>query len=215
MNGPGTLRGRITARIEAGPSRAVWTANDFADLAARDAVDKALQRLVNTGVMTRLDRGLYYRQMLNTLTGRGNPPDSAAVIDAVARRDRIRVLVDGLTAANDLGFTNAVPAKITVHVDARLRPIRLGELEIRFRPTAASKLFWASRPAMRLVQALHWVRDLLQDPAEAERIRERVRRLLKDEAVRNDLASGFSALPGWMQALVRPVLEAQISGDAA
>jgi len=31
------------------------------------------------------------------------PQINRAVIDAVARRDRARILVDGMTAANDLG----------------------------------------------------------------------------------------------------------------
>jgi hypothetical protein len=39
-------------------------------------------------------------------------PDQAAVIDAVARRDQTRIVVDGLTAANDLGLTTAVPARV-------------------------------------------------------------------------------------------------------
>jgi hypothetical protein len=34
------------------------------------------------------------------------------------------MLVDGLTAANDLGLSDAVPAKVVVHTDARLRPAK-------------------------------------------------------------------------------------------
>lgn len=37
---------------------------------------------------------------------------SRSVIDAVGRRDQTRMLVGGMTAANDLGMTDAVPAKI-------------------------------------------------------------------------------------------------------
>ena len=48
-----------------------------------------------------------------------------------------------MTAANDLGLTDAVPAKVVVHTDARRRAIKLGNVTITFRPTAASKLFWA------------------------------------------------------------------------
>ena len=60
-----------------------------------------------------------------------------------------------MTAANDLGFTTAVPARIEVLVDARLKPIKLGKQEIQFKPAAPSRLYWAGRPAMRVVQALH------------------------------------------------------------
>jgi hypothetical protein len=206
----GDLKSLIQARLAAAGPRAVWTPADFLDLGGRDAVDKTLQRLAATGDLRRIDRGLYDRPTLNSLTRQPSPPDPRSVIDAVARRDQIRVLVDGMTAANDLGLTDAVPAKIIVHADARLRPIRLGNLEITFRPTAASKLYWAGRPAMRVVQALHWLRDLLAGSDDEDQLRWRLQRLLADSingrALRDDLADGFSTLPAWMQALLKPML---------
>lgn len=210
MTFPSDLSGQVRNRIDGGPPRTVWTPADFLDLGSRPAVDKALQRLAKRDELRRIDRGLYDRPAYNRLTRQPNPADPRAVIDAIARRDQIRVLVDGLTAANDLGFTNAVPAKIEVHADARLRPIRLGDLEIRFRPTAASKLYWAGRPAMRLVQALHWLRDIIEAEGGAAPIRRRLQRLLDDPqegpALRADLADGLATLPAWMQAFLRPLL---------
>lgn len=214
------LTTKLDARIAQGASRRVWTPSDFLDLGGRDAVDKALQRKVARGLLRRIDRGLYDQPKRNSLTQAQSPADARAVIDAVARRDQIRVLVDGMTAANDLGFTNAVPAKIVVHADARLRPIRLGAMDITFRPTAASKLYWAGRPAMRLVQALHWVRDTLgHDDNGIDRYDQRLRALLADPAqgpaLRADLASGFNALPAWMQDLLRPSLAQDLAPQPA
>ncbi|VFU10182.1 conserved protein of unknown function [Methylocella tundrae] len=162
MNGDSPdLKTAMLKRIRADAPRKVWTPSDFVDLASRDAVDKALQRLAKAETLRRIDRGLYDQPSFNKLTQKPNPPDPRSVIDAVARRDQTRMLVDGMTAANDLGLTDAVPAKIVVHTDARRRAIKLGNVTITFRPTAPSKLFWAGRPAMRVVQALHWLRDLL------------------------------------------------------
>ncbi len=213
------LGGRVLERIAAAPPRTVWTPADFLDLGSREAVDKTLQRLVKAQALRRIDRGLYDRPTFNRLTQALNPADPRGVIDAVARRDQIRVLVDGLTAANDLGFTNAVPAKIVVHADGRLRPIRLGSLEITFRPTAASKLYWANRPAMRVVQALHWLRDVIDRSGEGERIRRRLQRLLDDPSdgarLRDDLVDGLSTLPAWMQAFLRPLLAPPAPGGPA
>jgi hypothetical protein len=48
------------------------------------------------------------------------------------RPDQSRVVIDGLTAANDLGLTTAAPARITVLTDARLRSIQLGNSSSRF-----------------------------------------------------------------------------------
>jgi hypothetical protein len=204
----------ILSRIQKAGPPSVWTPSDFLDLASRDVVDKTLQRLALTGALRRIDRGLYDQPISNRLTGQPNAPDPRAVIDAVARRDNIRVLVDGLTAANDLGLTNAVPAKIIVHVDARLKPIRLGKLEILFKPTAASKLFWAGRPAMRVVQALHWLRDIDTLDTRSDLI-DKLDDLLnhdpKGKELRRDLLDGLKALPFWMQDLLRPLLMPEAS----
>lgn len=212
------LNRTIDDRIAAAPQRHVWTPTDFLDLGGRDAVDKALQRRVGQGGLRRIDRGLYDRPGLNSLTRQLSAPDPTAVIDAVARRDQIRLLVDGMTAANDLGFTNAVPAKITVHTDARLRPIQLGQMTIAFKPTAPSKLTWAGRPAMRLVQALHWMRDTLDHDDGLRATADRVAQILAHPShgpiLRADLAKSFSALPAWMQDMLRPHLADRLTTSA-
>jgi hypothetical protein len=205
------LKAAVMQRIDARAPKAVWTPADFLDLGSRDAVDKTLQRLVKSDALRRIDRGLYDKPGRNSLTQQNTPPDPREVIDAITRRDQIRVLVDGMTAANDLGLTNAVPAKIVVHTDARLKMIKLGQLTISFRLTAASKLYWAGRPAMRIVQALHWLRDTMgSDPQDDDLVRRRLATLLTDpdqgKLLRDDLADGLLALPAWMQAFLKPML---------
>jgi hypothetical protein len=200
------LRSQIQNRIATQPGT-VWTPIDFLDLGPRAAVDKALQRLAHAGDVSRIDRGLYFRPRKSALTGKPSHPDQKVVIDAIARRDQTRVVVDGLTAANDLGFTTAVPARVVVLTDARLRPIHLGNQQIQFKTVAPSRLYWAGRPAMRIVQALYWLQDLLQSDPNA--ITTRLTALLNDPrngaAIRNDLRQGIHTLPTWMQQIVRPL----------
>lgn len=209
------LKTTILARIETGARRGVWTPPDFLDLGARDTVDKTLQRLTHAGRLRRVDRGLYDMPSFNSLTQKNNPPDPREVIEAIARRDQIRVLVDGMTAANDLGLTNAVPAKIVVHTDARLKSISLGQLGITFKPTAASKLYWAGRPAMRIVQALHWLRDTMGQVDDDAILTRRLNAILHDPddgpTLRADLLEGLSTLPTWMQNMLRPILKEQVN----
>ncbi len=214
---PSNLKTQITDRIQATPD-AVWTPVDFLDLGSREAVDKTLQRLTLASHLRRLDRGLYDKPRHNRLTGQMSVPDYCQVIQAVARRDQTRMLVDGMTAANDLGLSDAVPGRIVVHTDARLRPIKLGKQTIAFRSTAPSKLFWADRPGMRVVQALHWLRDALSDPNDRRRILRRLRAILanKDQGpvIAADLATGLPTLPAWMQAFVRELVASDASDDA-
>src|SRR5580700_2576695 len=202
------LKGAILDRIRRNKSILVWTPNDLLDLGTRSAVDKALQRLALSGDLRRIDRGIYDVPRVNALTGKPSTPNYTAIIDAVTRREKARFLPDGMTAANQLGLTDAVPAKVTVHTDARLRPIRLDKLVIDFKLTAPSRLYWAGRPAMRIVQALHWLRDLL--PTDDNSILKRIRKILEDprqgKAIRDDLRSGLDALPTWMRDLVSRLL---------
>lgn len=203
------IKSLVLDRIQSELDR-VWTPVDFVDLGSRAAVDKALQRLAVSGELRRIDRGLYDRPRMSSLTGRLVVPDYRAVIQAVARRDKARILIDGMTAANDLGLTTAVPARIEVLVDARLKPIQLGKQEIRFKAAAPSRLYWAGRPAMRVVQALYWLHGALADADERDRIADHLRRIFADAghglAIRDDLWSGLSALPIWMQEFVRDFL---------
>jgi len=206
----GDLRQLVLDRVGQRPPGQVWTPVDFLDLSSRDAVDKSLQRLAQAGQLRRIYRGLYDVPRINPLTKKPAVPDYRQIIDAVARRDQVRMLVDGLTAANDLGLTTAVPSHVVIHTDARRRSIQLDKLEIDFKHTAPSKLYWAGRPAMRVVQALHWLKDTL--PADRDRVVARLSSILKDakygKAIRDDLRQGISTLPAWMQAVVRDVLHA-------
>jgi Family of unknown function (DUF6088) len=206
---PSDIKTQIAGRIQATPD-AVWTPVDFLDLGSREVVDKSLQRLTRASKIRRIDRGLYDQPRPNPLTGQMSVPNYRRVIQAVARRDQTRMLVDGMTAANDLGLSDAVPGRVIVHTDARLRPVKLGKQTIAFRPTAPSKLFWADRPAMRVVQALHWLRGALADPDDQRRIMRRLRKILADkdqgQAIAADLAMGIQTLPAWMQTLVRALL---------
>ena len=215
---PDDLRTRMLTRID-GTAGTVWTPADFADLANRAAVDKTLQRFEAAGELRRIDRGLYDRPKTGALTGKPAVPDYRAVIRAVARRDNARFVVDGMTAANEIGLTTAVPARIEVLVDARLKSVKLGNQEIRFKSAAPSRLHWAGRPAMRVVQALYWLQDVLANPDERDRVKSRLRRLFADpahgQAILDDLRQGLPALPIWMQEFLRELIAPAKKAGAA
>jgi len=206
------IKSQVMRRIGDAHAFKVWTPVDFLDLGSRDAVDKALQRLAANGNLRRISRGLYDQPRINTLTRQNAVPDYHSVIEAVGRRDQVRLLIDGMSAANDLGLTHAVPGRVVVHTDGRLQPIQLGQLSIQFKLTAPSKLYWAGRPAMRIVQSLYWLRDVLKTNTEIDRdmILAKLTRILRDSqqgvAICDDLADGLHTVPAWMQRWIRELL---------
>ncbi len=198
---------RMTKRAPFG----VWTPLDFVDLGPRDAVDQALHRLTLAQTIRRITRGLYDKPGFNKLTGQPTNPDPREVVDTLARRDQARMLVDGITAANDIGLSDAVPARVVIHTDARLKPLYLGNLKIDFKKTAPSKLYWAGRPAMRVVQALYWLQDML--PGDGPRVKKRLASIFADPThgakIIDDLRVGLHTLPNWMQVFLRDLISVQ------
>jgi hypothetical protein len=140
------------------------------------------------------------------------------VIDAIGRKGKVRVLVDCITAANDLGLSDAVPARISVLTDGRLRPIQLGNLRIDFQYASPSRLYWAGRPAMRFVQALHWMRDMLSsdDGSLCKRLLKILNDPVNGSMLQDDLRQGWHALPDWMRVTIRDLLrDAERPNDSA
>ncbi len=122
------LKSKIAALVRSDGSNHVWVPADFSTLGSRDAIDKTLQRMVSGGELRRIDRGLYDRPVIDPLTKLPVSPDYRAVVDAIARRDQLRLLVDGSTAANDLGLCDIKPTRVTIHTDARRRAVKLDNL---------------------------------------------------------------------------------------
>ncbi|RUV57157.1 hypothetical protein EOA88_34920, partial [Mesorhizobium sp. M5C.F.Ca.IN.020.14.1.1] len=183
-----------------------------------NAVEKALQRLARRGDIRRPYRGLYDKPGVSKLTGKMVFPPRASFIDAIARRDKLRVLVDGMTAANDLGLTTAVPARSTIYADTYPRTIviqaSVGDpratkpviYKLDFKRISAKTAFWAGRPAMRVIQALAWFRDERSSlDAAVNGIVWHLSRDPNREKVAQDLRDNIHAVPAWMYPLVETI----------
>ena len=119
----------ITRRMAESASVSVWTPSDFLDLGSRAAIDQALSRLVASNVVRRIARGLYDIAQVNVVTGVPTTPSYVAVVNAIARRDKVRMVLD----AKNSDPMNTSDNRVVVLTKARLRPLKLGELTIEFR----------------------------------------------------------------------------------
>src|ERR1022692_3022590 len=199
------LKARILDRMSAQKPFLVWTPVDFLDLGARPGVDKALQRLAKSNAIRRIDRGVYDVPTVNRLTGRVTTPDDKR--SSTPSRGAIKF--EFSWTASRQQTSSALPMPLPPMSSFILMlgfvPSNWAKLTIAFKLTAPSRLYWAGRPAMRVVQALHWVRDLL--PTDQNRILKRLQSIISDPthgaAIRQDLAAGIHTLPTWMQDLVR------------
>lgn len=198
---------KIMERVAAHQNgRWVCSPKDFLDLGSRGAVDQALLCLANAGRLRRVGRGLYDMPRFSSVLKRAAPVDLEAVMRALARRDGIQIMPDGLVAANQLGLTNAVPAKASFVTDGHSRTLKIDGRTVRFRHAGPSVMQWAGRPAAPVVQALRW---LGPDAAADSRVISTLGSQLP-EHVKRDLVQNERNLPGWALPLARSITSGQI-----
>ncbi len=197
-----SIADKILNRVR-GHGRGKWvcTPKDFIDLGSRDAVDKALSRLVKQGSLRRVGRGLYDYPRTSKILQRPVPPNMNAVIDAIARRDNISILPDGIVAAHHLGLTNAVPAQHSYITNGESRTLKIGGRTLKLRHASQRLMAWQNRSGAPVVQALAW---LGKNVAEDKDVVDTLRNRLSPET-KQDLVDGIKLLPTWMIPVVRQV----------
>ncbi len=184
-----------------GHGRGAWvfSAKDFLDLGNRAAVDQSLSRLYRDGMLRRVGRGLYDWPRFSQVLGHPAPMDLDAAVAAIARRDNLRVMPDGLTAAHRLGLTNAVPAKVLYWTDGSTRAIPVGDRTIHLKHVRPGLIRWADHAAAALVSAMVWLGpSLATDSRVLDRLSQRL-----PLAVKQDLVNGMSTLPAWALPIAR------------
>ena len=188
------LADKIRKRIR-GHGRGNWvcSAKDFLDLGSRAAVDQALSRLHRRGILRRVRRGLYDWPRPSRALNRLAPINVPAAVAAMARRDGVRMMPNGIVAAHRLGLTNAVPAKAEYWTDGPTRTVQLGPRTVRLKHMRPNLMHWADRPAAPVVSALAWLGpSIAANPATVDQLRRQL-----PDSVKQDLIAGKAQLPTW------------------
>lgn len=174
---------------------------DFLDLGSREAVDLALHRLARKGTIRRLARGVYdyprEHPTLGLLT-----PSAETVAKALAGRDRTRLQPTGAYAANALGLSEQVPAKVVFLTDGPSRTVKIGPTTIQLRRTTPKNMAAAGRLSGLLIQAL---RELGEEHITTAR-REHLKRSIPADK-RRELVKDLPLAPAWMHPIFRELAE--------
>ncbi len=194
----------ILKRIRGSGRGSVFLPNQFTDLGERSAIDKALSRLAANGTIRRLARGVYDYPRTHPMMGELSPTIDA-VAKAIAGRDQIRLQPTGTYAANLLGLSEQVPAKVVFLTDGASRTVNVGAMKIQLRQTTPRNMATAGRLSGLLIQAL---RSIGKEHLTAGHIRQIKQRLPASE--RNALMRDLKLAPVWMQAVFRELTEDEV-----
>ncbi len=146
---------KILRRVKGKGPGAVFTAMDFADLGSRDALDQALARLARSASIRRVDRGVYDLPRTHPVMG---PmwPAADVVARAVAKQTGSQLKVSGAAAANALGLSTQISAKVEYLTDGPSRNVRVGNLAVRLKNAGlVDMLLPQTRAGMAIVALRH------------------------------------------------------------
>lgn len=175
----------------------VFVPTDFLDLGSREAVDVVLHRLVRKGTIRRLARGIYDFPKEHPVLGLLQPsPEKIA--EALVGRDYTRIQPTGAYAANILGLSEQVPAKVVFLTDGPSRMVKIGLTTIQLRRTTAKNMAMAGRLSGLLIQAL---RELGKENVTKDRL-DHLKRILPADK-RRELLKDIRLAPEWMHAIFR------------
>ena len=191
---------RIKKRIYGKDRGFVFTKSHFLDLGSRAAVAKALERLVDSGAIRRLSRGLYdYPEKHPTL---GDiPVNYERIAQALAGRDNLKIQPSGAYAANLLGLTDQVPAKIVFLTDGSHRKIQVGNQQIILKRTTPKNMATAGKISGLVFQAFRFIGQPFID--------DRVIRILKNRLTEKDkkmLVADIRYAPAWVEKVVKRLM---------
>lgn len=201
---PNSIDSQIARQVQRSVPGTVFTPDVFALVGSRAAIDKALQRLVARGELRRLSRGLYdkprHDELLGTLW-----PTVDAVVQALVGKDMLRAQPAGVYAANMLGISEQVPAKIVFLTDGISRTIKAGPMQISFKRTTPRQMAAAGRLSGLLIQAFKSLGAPHITPARIERLRQNI-----PAAERARVLQDIALAPAWMRPFLRQVAQEEI-----
>ncbi len=152
-----SARKQIIARIKAEGHGYAFSPKDFLDLCNRALVDKALSNLAAEGMIRRIGRGLYDYPRNSELLGEQLSPDIDQAAQAIARKHRWTIAPDGAMAANILGLSRQVPAKIVYLSDGPSREVRICNQIILFRHASPKDMRMENYSSRLIAQALRFL----------------------------------------------------------
>jgi Family of unknown function (DUF6088) len=166
-----TMKNKVLDRIRRFEPGHAFMAKDFLDIATRGTVDMTLSALLRDRAIRRVRRGLYDVPKVNPDLGGTLSPDIDQTARALARRHRWTIVPEGPWAANLLGLSTQVPAKIVYLSDGPNQKIQLGRRPIHFKHARPQALGHEQGMAALVIQALRYIGKEGMDDAFIQRLR--------------------------------------------
>ena len=158
-----------------------------------------MHRLAKAGKIRRIRRGLYDLPRSNPIIGQ-TAPDVMATVRALMDGSQAQWQFTGAYAANALGLSDQVPAKVILITSGVPRRVALGKLMLVFRRAAPRNLLGAGKRAGLVIQALRYLKGSPDMPRHIAKLKKDL-----DADTKKDLSALTPLLPVWMRPLTQEI----------
>ncbi len=198
-----TTETKINRQINAKPKGTLFFPEDFKSCGSDEAVRVALHRMVNSCEIDRIAQGIYTVPRQSKLIGKVYPSVDE-VAQAIAKRDRARIIPTGAYALHALGLSTQVPTKVVYLTDGAARLIKVRNQTILFKRTSPKNLSVKGKLSGLAIQAL---RSIGKDHVSEDQVDKIIKILQEEESL--NLKHDKDLAPAWIAKIFDQTIKEQ------
>jgi hypothetical protein len=197
-----TTANQIKNKIANSKQGKLFFPDDFAQFGTPDAIRLSLSKLTKAGLLKRVAHGIYYYPEKEKKIGGiiiTPMPTIDDIAQAIAKRDKARIVPTASHALNLLGLSTQVPANVVYITDGAPRHISIGNGRgILFQHTSElKKLAYKSEILMLIVSALREIGEGKVTDKQLEIIKTHLKHVSEKE-----LETDINLMPLWVRKLI-------------
>lgn len=196
-----SIQKEIWGKLELGKKGDIFFPSDFTMLGSDEAVRQGLSRLVKENKLLRLAKGIYLYPEIDNELGIIYP-SIENIAEAIARRDKTRIIPTGVQALNRLGLSTQIPLKASYMTDGTPRIIKIGNRTIYFQKKSPKILDIKSELLVLLIAGLQ---ELGKDDITTE-ITNKIKNIINKDT-KSNIFNELSKAPAWIAKLIKNISE--------
>lgn len=199
-----TVEDKILDNLKKCGRGTVFFPDKFASYSTSDNIRKALEILKAKNVIINVARGIYCYPKIDKVLGLGVIlPSVDDIVEAIAKRDHVKVVPTGIHAQNILGLSTQIPMNYVFLTNGYAKNLTvLGNIKVKFKQTSPKNISFQNRLAMLVTYAL---KDYGQGNVSVDQI-EHIHSLLRQEPKENILRD-LALMPVWIRNIVMQAYE--------
>ncbi len=194
---------QVEQKIEKLPKGKVFFVADFSGTGSDEAIRQSLQRLMKKKLIIRLSKGIYYYPKKGKLFNDIIYPTAEQIAEAIAKRDKARIIPTGSYAQYKLGLSTQIPMNVVYLTDGSARKISIGNQNITFKKTSPRNLVVTHKLSNLIIQAL---KDLGKKEVNTE-IKEKIKQIIINSREMAEVKKNIHNAPAWVKTIISEMIK--------